>query len=260
MFIETVANLRVTNIVSANRLSSSPVGYAATRKSRDKWAILLKISGKTIYTVGNNKVVSDNLHPVILPKGCSYSWKCVEAGPYICIEFDADTSFDHFTSIEISDNSAIINAFSKIERRLGSSKPHSQHECHMYLYEILAFLLKSANKEYSSPQKKDILRPAIKYISEKYYDSTISNDFLANLCDISTVYFRKTFETVYGNSPIKYLHNFRIEKAKDILLSDYESIEQVALSVGYGSIYNFSKMFRLYTGVSPSQFAKAGRK
>ena len=76
---------------------------------------------------------------------------------------------------------------------------------------------------------------------------------------MSTVYFRRTFTSVYGISPIKYLHNFRIEKAKAILKSDYDTIEQVALSVGYNSIYHFSKMFKLYTGKSPLEYAKASR-
>ena len=60
--------------------------------------------------------------------------------------------------------------------------------------------------------------------------------------------------------PKKYLHNYRIDKAKAILLSDYETIEQVAFSVGYNSIYHFSKMFKTYTGKSPSEYAKTFRK
>ena len=92
-----------------------------------------------------------------------------------------------------------------------------------------------------------------------YFDSTITNNVLSNLCEMSTVYFRKNFENTYGIPPIKYLHNFRINKAKAILHSDYESIEQVALSVGYNSIYHFSKMFKIYTGKSPSEYAKASR-
>lgn len=73
---------------------------------------------------------------------------------------------------------------------------------------------------------------------------------------MSTVYFRKTFASMYGVSPMKYLHNFRIKKAEAILLSDYESIEQVAFSIGYNSIYHFSKMFKNYTGQSPTEYAK----
>ena len=49
------------------------------------------------------------------------------------------------------------------------------------------------------------------------------------------------------------------QKAKAILRSDFETIEQVALSVGYNSIYHFSKMFKVYSGISPLEYSKQNR-
>ena len=256
MFIHSVSNLTITNIVSANRLLNSPVGITTHRYNRERWAIALKLRGKTIYTINNKHVLCDSLHPVILPKSCNYSWKCIEPGECIIIEFEADATGTSFSSFEISDNSLIINAFSKIEKSLNQQKIYHKLECYNHLYDILLFLIKSTKKEYVHPQKRNILQPAMKYISENYYDSNITNDFLAGLCKMSTVYFRKTFASMYGVSPMKYLHNFRIKKAEAILLSDYESIEQVAFSIGYNSIYHFSKMFKNYTGQSPTEYAK----
>ena len=259
MFIHSVLNLTVMKIFSANRLLNSPVGITTHRKNRECWAVALKLSGKTNYIVNGNTVLSDSLHPVILPKGCSYSWKCIEPGECIIIEFDADKTENSFTSFEITDNSTIINAFSKIEKSLNQQKPYYRLESYNQLYGILHVLAKSTTKEYTHPKKSDSLKQAIKYITENYFDGTVTNTFLAGLCGMSVVYFRKTFELVYGISPIRYLHHFRIEKAKAILHSDYESIEQVALSVGYNSIYHFSKMFKAYTGKSPTEYAKSSR-
>jgi AraC-like DNA-binding protein len=259
LFVNSVANITITKVFSANRLMNSPVGITIHRHNRNGWAIALKLQGKTIYTVGNKNVLSDSLHPVILPKGCDYSWVCQEPGECLIIEFDSDSKDSTLYSFEISDNSAIVNAFSKIEKSIHRQKPYHRLECFNHLYEILLILAKSTSKEPIHPKKHQILYPAIKYISENHFDGNITNPSLAEICGISTVYFRKTFESVYGISPIKYLHNFRIEKAKAILHSDYESIEQVARSVGYNSIYHFSKMFKQYTGKSPSEYAKASR-
>lgn len=259
MFIDSVANMTITKITSVHRLLRSPVGVTTYRYDRDRWAVVLKREGRTIYTVDQKEIISDGLHPVILPKGCSYGWSCVEPGECIMIEFDCDVEDTTVTSFAISDNSAIINAFSKIEKSFNKQKPYYQLECYVQLYGILLFLAESTVKEPTHPKKYELLHPAVKYITENYFDSGITNDSLAALCKISTVYFRKTFEFVHGVSPIKYLHNFRIEKAKAILLSDYESIEQVALSVGYNSIYHFSKMFKEYTGKSPTEYAKQNK-
>lgn len=257
--MDSVSDLVVTRVVAANRLRNSPVGITTYRKNRDRWAVALKVKGRTVYTVGGKEVVADSLHPVVMPKGCSYYWTCTDPGECFFIEFEAEGALDYFESFEISDPAPIVTAFSKIEKSLSAKRPYYKQECRYYLYEILFFLLKSAKKEPAHPHVLSVLKPAERYIMENYFDSTITNDFLAELCGISTVYFRKCFEAAHGVSPIRYLHNFRISKAKAILRSDYDSVEQVATSVGYNSIYHFSKMFRQYTGQSPSQYAKASR-
>ncbi len=255
MFIHSVTNLAINKVFSANRLLNSPIGITTHRYNREGWAIVLKVKGKTIYTVGDEIVLSDSLHPVILPKGCSYSWKCIEPGECIIIEFEAENTETTFASFEINDNSLLVNNFSKIEKSLSTKKMCHRLECNYYLYEILLFLLKSLKQEHPHSKKYFALKPAIKYITENYSDSRITDELLSELCGMSNVYFRKIFASVYGTSPIKYLHNLRIEKAKAILRSDFETIEQVALSVGYNSIFHFSKMFKQYTGTSPSEYA-----
>ena len=143
MFVHSVSNLKINKVVFANRLLDSPVGITTHRNNREGWAIALKIKGKTIYTVGNKKVLSDNLHPVILPKGCSYSWKCIEPGECIIIEFEAENTETTFASFEIKDNSLLINNFSKIEKSLNTKKTYYRLECNYYFY--LSLLNKSIN-------------------------------------------------------------------------------------------------------------------
>ena len=80
MFVHSVSNLTINKVIFANRLLDSPVGITINRESRERWALILKIKGKTTYTANGKTILSDGLHPLILPKGCSYSWKCTEPG------------------------------------------------------------------------------------------------------------------------------------------------------------------------------------
>ena len=57
-----------------------------------------------------------------------------------------------------------------------------------------------------------------------------------------------------GTSPIAYLHELRIKKAKDMLGSDYGTLSDVALSLGYTSLYDFSRDFKKRTGTAPSRY------
>ena len=75
----------------------------------------------------------------------------------------------------------------------------------------------------------------------------------------SRSHFHKLFREPTGLSPVGYLHDKRIDRAKDLLRQSQKlSIAEVAHRCGYTDVYYFSRMFRKLTGVSPTEFAGAG--
>lgn len=249
-----LSNLVITKVYSTNRLYTSDTRILSRRNNRERWAFIIKLKGKTVYTANNTTYFSDATHPIILPKGCSYTWECLEQGEYYVIEFEANFSDSQLYSFHIPENNTILKAFTQIENALSFSTEYAQMECMRELYDLLIFLISSYKNAYVPPAKLQLLKPALDYMTNHYSDANITNDFLAQLCDVSTIYFRKVFFSQYQVPPIKYLQNLRMEKAKNMLTSDYESISQVAESVGYNSIYHFSKMFKTCTGMSPSEY------
>ena len=252
--------ITVTSVVAANLLYNNAKETLIHCRRRSRWAVVLKRTGRTVYQSHGEELVSDSLHPVILPRGCSYSWRCEKAGECMIIEFDTNDKGDRPIPFSVSDSSFIEATFWDIRKYLQQEGEAARLECFHRLYGLLAQLAKTNAKEYTPKGKKKLLQPAIDHISEHYFDPNITNDHLASLCGISTVYFRKSFEAVYGMPPIRYLHDYRVRRAKDILSSDFDSVTQVAESVGYSSVYHFSKMFKLYTGLNPSEYAKASRR
>ena len=120
-------------------------------------------------------------------------------------------------------------------------------------YSILLALIQAITERYSSSEMQQKIAPAIKYISQNYYKS-ITNDSLAAITGLSTVYFRKLFTSIMGVSPITYVHQFRTEKAKEMLGSDYGTLSDIAQSLGYPSLYDFSRDFKKHTGIAPSKY------
>jgi YesN/AraC family two-component response regulator len=54
------------------------------------------------------------------------------------------------------------------------------------------------------------------------------------------------------------LNTLRIEKSKEYLgAGSRMSIEEIGTKVGYQNIYNFSRWFKIVTGMSPSEWRKA---
>ena len=51
-----------------------------------------------------------------------------------------------------------------------------------------------------------------------------------------------------------YLVRVRLEKARALLTAKQDSITEIAMAVGFGDLPRFDKMFKRYTGFTPSAF------
>ena len=259
MLSDRSIHITPTKVTAAYRLTRQKSNESVYKACRDWWGIALKTSGKTYYWQDGEAILSDSHHIVLLPKGSRYCWKCDEPGECMIINFDALETGTTIRSIEIGNDLYLRNAFAKIESLFGANDPASHYGAMQQLYGILQFLFNAIDKKYIPHSQKQILQPAIEYMEKNYNDPDIHNESLALLCGISVVYFRKCFKNVYGMAPMQYIHNLRMNKAKALLLCDNISIAEIAESTGYSNRYHFSKMFKLYTGVSPSDYVKSAR-
>ena len=57
-----------------------------------------------------------------------------------------------------------------------------------------------------------------------------------------------------GESPYKFLLNIRMTEAKYLLTETSIQIADIAKNVGYDDPYYFSRIFKKYTGQSPSAY------
>lgn len=139
-----------------------------------------------------------------------------------------------------------------LARKMALSEPCGQLVYKKLLYEMLCEAARGGERSSVSGSSRERLLPAAEYIAD-HCDRPMSNDILARLTGYSTVHFRKLFTELYGMSPMAYVRQLRIEKAKAALGSDYGAIAQ---ALGYASIYDFSRAIKRSTGFSPSACAR----
>lgn len=104
-----------------------------------------------------------------------------------------------------------------------------------------------------------IIEKSIDYI-RRNYKNDITLDEVAKHISLSRVYFCSYFKKVTGDNFINELNRYRIEKAKELLVSSEITISAVAEEVGYKSIPYFYKTFTKFTGQAPTEYRTAFRR
>lgn len=70
-------------------------------------------------------------------------------------------------------------------------------------------------------------------------------------------YIRRCFKSETGKTPLSYLTDLRIDRAKQLLIMpSCESIEIISAKCGFRDSFYFSTCFKKHTGISPLQYRK----
>jgi len=86
---------------------------------------------------------------------------------------------------------------------------------------------------------------------EQNYDKKPTLLDLAEQVHFSVPHMCRLFKSYFGTSPMDYLIQTRLRHANRLLSNHNLRIGEIALSVGYSDIYQFSHVFKKYFGVSP---------
>lgn len=254
-----LCDMIIHNVIACNRIYLKK-GVSFSRKNRDHTAVTIKTQGLTKYFQNEKTFISDSNHICILPTGSDYSYLGIEEGECLMIELDTPAICGEILSIPVSSLDDFIALFLRLEHTLSFEGEYKRISLLSNGYRLLEKLLEQAYKAYSSPRDTLLLSPAIKYIEENLTSSTPENAFLASLCNVSTVYFRKLFIKKCGMPPTKYITHLKIQKAKGLIISDYSSLSDVAEATGFSNIHYFSKTFKAVTGLTPTEFKRQENK
>lgn len=188
-----------------------------------------------------------------LPKGEASKYELFHnPGDCILIDFQTDKPVSQKALvINMPKNESIGQLFQKIFTCWINKKKDYYFRCLSILYLILAEM-QMENFTLLSHQKK--IQPAIDEIHKHFLDKNLTTSKLADICGISETYFKRLFKEKYNISPRKYIIKSKIEYACSLLLLKQYSIKQISELCNYSDIYFFSRQFKEYIGISPTDF------
>lgn len=95
-------------------------------------------------------------------------------------------------------------------------------------------------------------------IIRREYQKPLTIKQLAKEVDMSVSAFHRSFKQITEKSPLQYLKEYRLHKAKSLILHNNISVGTAALNVGYESTSQFSREFKRYFNFLPSQARDSG--
>ncbi len=79
---------------------------------------------------------------------------------------------------------------------------------------------------------------------------------MAKTINVSESYFIKIFKTATEMSPIAWLCDVRLEKARELLEGDWEHISVIARKVGMPNLSHFTRDFKKQFGKTPTAYRR----
>ena len=107
-----------------------------------------------------------------------------------------------------------------------------------------------------SARDKDFLSRTMVIIAEQIENNSVNVDALASQMAMSTTQFRNRLKAITGETPQAYITNIRMQKARQLLdnSTPQTTILDIALSCGYEDQGAFTRAFKRFYGVTPTDY------
>lgn len=102
---------------------------------------------------------------------------------------------------------------------------------------------------------RKLIRDMTDYLN-RHLDEEISLKLLGEVFFLTPNYISRVFRSELGVNYLAYLTHLRIERAKSLLLTTDRGIAEIAEAAGFNDYRTFTKVFKRFESVPPSQYRK----
>lgn len=143
-----------------------------------------------------------------------------------------------------------------------------KNKTNFYVYEVLVSLTTlwlevRENIQFPSEKQDTVvytrMQKFLQYI-EQHFGEDVSLEVLAASANVSKSECLRCFKSTMQSTPYKYLIEYRLSKAAELLKNTDESISNIAECVGFHQISHFGKCFKEKTGLAPRDYRNRNRK
>lgn len=136
---------------------------------------------------------------------------------------------------------------------VSSGCPQNQEEAVRYVTAIMEKALELREKN-ASNRYGAVVDEVIRYIEQNYGDEELSLNLLASHVNFSPNHLSTVFGQQTGQTFTRFLTEYRMNKAKELLRCTGKRSSEISMEVGYKDPHCFSYLFKKTQGMTPTQY------
>ena len=237
-------------------------------KGRLDYQLLYVVSGKThFFFDGKERIVTAGHMVLIQPRQEQrYEYYGEEKPEVYWVHFTGGDVKNILRKYEIPMDEPIFYSgasstysyiFKEMINELQSCKTGFEELLSMYLRQIFLLVQRTRQERKASVSTyiQEEMEYARRYFNE-HYNEPISIQDYAESRNMSVCYFQRNFKQIVNHTPMQYLLTIRVNNAASLLGTTDYSMAEIAAIVGYDDPLYFSRLFRKFKGMSPSEYRK----
>lgn len=169
-----------------------------------------------------------------------------------------------FLKLKVNHKNDIITLLNRIVAEQAEEQFGSEFLVYLLILELFVMISRVLKLEWErsitegGPKQKELVQLAKDYILN-HYERDIGLKDICGYVFLSPSYFARVFKQETGHSPISFLIQTRINRAKELLAETDDKASDIALSVGFSNQQRFNETFKKITGMTPLEYRKIAK-
>jgi AraC-like DNA-binding protein/mannose-6-phosphate isomerase-like protein (cupin superfamily) len=263
--IRTFVNSELPMTVHVDIMVNNPHHYVHKHRNVE---IIMGLSGEgTVWSDMKPHSVSENKIVVINPNRIHYVTS-ENIFKYYCVQIDTDYLFSLGIDTDevFFEEEVNCTELSSIISRIYNEWENENELRNVMLKSLLdtfsVMLFRSYRITDTSGGKESRtlkkVKSSISYIKSNY-SRDLTLEEIASVAGLSRYHFCREFKKATDLTPIEYINRVRCERAKALLESRAYSVSEISTMCGFATSAHFSKIFKRFFLVYPSEYIKNGK-
>lgn len=133
-----------------------------------------------------------------------------------------------------------------------------------YLKELIIQMLRLNNSHFHSKPtthmqqtyENELLNDILLYIDNNIYEKISVSTLCEHFC-ISTSMLHSLFRKNMNNTAKNYINELKLSKSKELIRNSTHTLSEISEMLDFSSIHYFSKKFKSYFNISPTEYSKS---